>query len=1037
MKKRYSAFRQGSMKRRILSLLATVGWVHCLCALLISGCADSDSGAGREESDGTGTAVKHRVAEANVISSAGRPVHSVSVAIMGASVDGVSRCVVSLNGEWLFNNRPQGDFWRNKATGEGWQAIDVPGEPAMQGFGIEYDVEYGYRCRFKVPADFGGKKILIRFDGVYSYARVWVNGHFVRDHHGGFTSWDCDITPFVQAGEEAELTVGVTDRKDEISFGSAYAKHRIGGILRDVRLFCLPMDHICRLEVETDLDEQYVDAMLNVNVAGEFTEAASGIVRFELLDANSRAVEIVPDRVELSREKAETKVGIVVKEPSKWDAEHPYLYTLKVEWIVDGRSIESIVQHVGFREVEVEGNRLLVNGKAVKLRGACRHDIHPTLGRTTTRELDEQDARLAKEANLNFIRTSHYPPSKAFLEFCDRYGIYVEEESAVCFVRGKLIEGYYRSSHDDPQFTERYLGQLQEMISRDRNHPCVIIWSLGNESDWGLNLRKSCEVVRKSDPSRPIIFSWPDSVPQDEWGSAFDILSVHYPLYNGYRLREGFVVRGFQYGDIPVLFDEWAHVACYNLADLKLDPGVRDFWGQSIKRMWDNSYRADGCLGGAIWGMIDEAFMLEDGTSGYGLWGIIDVWRRRKPEFRHTKKAYSPVRIETTELETFEAGSELSIPIQNRFDHTNLNELRVDWRAGNESGKLSGPDVAPHHFGFLRLPVRRWRRGEKVQLSFRDSFGWLIDEYNITLGRRQETPAVTTPEEPLTTSDNDETVVVQGKCFSIELERQTGQIRSATWGGATILTGGPWLNLVVPLEAGYGKGDTFAYRSTDDLKWQAERIDWEITDKRVHVIAEGRAGEFELSWRMTVNGKGEILAAYQLKNRPEKIQQLGLVFRVGPEADKLSWERDALWSVYPAGHIGRARGTCFKKPGYAESIYRRRPKGPWASDCKDFNVWGKKGVGEGAALVSNDFRTGRDNIRFYRLEAGDRQAGVTVEDCGEVTARSEVMPDGAVCLVINNVSWWPNLGWGNYEGRLPERVHQMYTIRLCLSGPCE
>ena len=129
MKKKHSAFRQGSMKRKVLSVLATVGLVHCLCALVISGCADSDSGAGREKSDGTGTAATHRVAEANVISSAGRPVHSVSAAIIGASVDGVSRCVVSLNGEWLFNKRAQGDFWRNKATGEGWQAIDVPGEP--------------------------------------------------------------------------------------------------------------------------------------------------------------------------------------------------------------------------------------------------------------------------------------------------------------------------------------------------------------------------------------------------------------------------------------------------------------------------------------------------------------------------------------------------------------------------------------------------------------------------------------------------------------------------------------------------------------------------------------------------------------------------------------------------------------------------------------------------------------------------------------------------------------------------------------------
>lgn len=173
------------------------------------------------------------------------------------------------------------------------------------------------------------------------------------------------------------------------------------------------------------------------------------------------------------------------------------------------------------------------------------------------------------------------------------------------------------------------------------------------------------------------------------------------------------------------------------------------------------------------------------------------------------------------------------------------------------------------------------------------------------------------------------------------------------------------------------------------------------------------------------------------KNPSEKIQQLGLMLALPPEAEKLSWDREALWSVYPADHIGRGYGTSFKSVDYPQTTYRRRPKGPWASDCKNFNLWGKMGVAEGAALVSNDFRTGRDNIRSYRLEVADRQAGVTVEGCGEVTARSEVLPDGAVRLIINNISWWPNLGWGNYEGKAPKSVNQTYTIRLRLSGPDE
>ena len=156
-------------------------------------------------------------------------------------VQGVAAAVISLDGTWKFTLTPPAEFWSKNSDPAAWPDVAVPGELVMQGFTISRDVEYPFKRSVVVPSDFKGRRILLRFDGVYSYARVWVNGIFIREHHGGFTSWDCDITNQVTPGQAVWITVGVTDRADEISYASNYAKHYLGGILRDVKLVALPL----------------------------------------------------------------------------------------------------------------------------------------------------------------------------------------------------------------------------------------------------------------------------------------------------------------------------------------------------------------------------------------------------------------------------------------------------------------------------------------------------------------------------------------------------------------------------------------------------------------------------------------------------------------------------------------------------------------------------------------------------------------------------------------------------------------------------
>lgn len=445
--------------------------------------------------------------------------------------------------------------------------------------------------------------ILLRFDGVYSYARLWVNGKYIREHRGGFTRWDSDITHAVLPGETASIVLEVTDEKDQISYASGYAKHPIGGILRDVWLLALPQDYVKHLFVETDFDDDYRDATIKLDIAAILQNEVT--LRLRMSDPQGAIVSLENDKIVLSPAVPTALHSIRMPCPLKWDAEHPYLYTLFAELLVDGRMTYSQTQRIGFRKTIVDGNRFLVNGKPVKFRGACRHDMHPLLGRSASAQYDLLDVKLAKEANLNFIRTSYYPPPERFLEYADQYGLYVESESAVCFVDTFRLEQFGRgATQNDPRFTERYLSQLKEIVNTHRNHPSVVMWSLGNESTFGQNFKRSYDWVKASDRTRPVIFSFPGTVPDGV--KCFDVLSMHYPDWNGSLSQRGKTTKNFSYGAMPVIFDEWAHIPCYDTATLMVDPNMRDFWGQSLDRMWEGVFKAQGGLGGAIWGMIDE-----------------------------------------------------------------------------------------------------------------------------------------------------------------------------------------------------------------------------------------------------------------------------------------------------------------------------------------------------------------------------------------------------------------------------------------------
>lgn len=940
---------------------------------------------------------------------------------------GVETPAVLLSGTWQFRYSPDSK----------WDKIQVPGEPAMQGYAIEHDKPFTYRKSFTVPADYAGKHTILRFDGVYSYARLFVNDTFVREHHGGFTRWDTDVTPFVRPGKKNEIRLEVTDRLDDISYASGYAHHPIGGILRDVTLFALPETCLYDFYAETHLDAAYEDAVLKIGYSSPVVGGAE--VAYTLADPSGRRYPLAQSRFPLKE--GGNMNELPVKNPLKWDAEHPNLYTLTVTLSKDGKEIGRFDRRIGFRDVKIEKDRMLVNGMPVKLRGACRHDIHPTLGRTTTAELDSLDVILFKRSNMNFVRTSHYPPTERFLEYCDRYGIYVESETAVCFVDTYRQKNYAPGkTQDSAEFTPRYLSQCREMVKSFRSHPSILFWSIGNESVYGTNFQQCWDWVKATDKTRPVIFSYPGSV--DEKEPVYDILSMHYQDVNGNLNQWNRSTHGFQGEGIPALFDEWAHPACYTYATLQEDPNIREFWGHSIERMWSGLFDAPGGLGGAIWGYVDETFMLPEpkvGTAfwkefartakpedyqgkcvGYGEWGIVDVWRREKPEFWATKKAYSPVRLMTTEVASFLSGQRLLLPLYNCFDHTDLDEIKIRYTYKGVEKELPAPSIAPHQKGLLVIPAEAWEEGELLSICFYTATGELLDAEQVSLGSDYHVRLADSEASPvngvLLVEETAGMMTIKGDGFEIPFSKETGLICNATSKGQVIIEKGPFLHLDINLNHLTGAEVRKSARKflTSDSDWKKQSLTYTRKEGAVEVALSGFYQDVQTDILIRISPAGEMNVSYVVAGQPNGyLRETGLSFYLPERLDYLQWERKGMWSCYPEGAFaGNTGETSLYNPKQVR--YGENPAQPWLADTHNYYYWADAGTNCDRPLTQMA-KGMKENIYRYTLSATGGGAGLTVcSSDASLACRTSKRGDGQLMLYINNRWDYPEIAWGNY-----------------------
>jgi beta-galactosidase len=478
----------------------------------------------------------------------------------------------SLDGDWRFllvsPEQPGPDlvFARPDFDCSGWATIPVPGNWEMFGFEkFRYDTPTDraglYRTTFRLPRDWQRRHTLIRFDAVSFGFEFWINGKPAGSHAGAFTPSQFDISSYVLPDRDNILAVRVSKRSHGYEF-DCHDDWALSGIFRDVTLLSRTNRHVRDLSVVTTAGDPAVVRVRTEIAAFEGSIPRAGLsVHGELCTAEGTRIGAFDADV--------PEGGVVVQDlqvnaPRLWTAETPYLYTLAVSLRENGRILEEVHRAVGIRTVSIENGVLLLNGAPIKLHGVDRHTIHPQVGRVFTEEIQQKDVALMKAANINAIRTSHNPPEQRFIDLCDEKGFYV-----ICEVpfggNGKHL--------DDPAYQEDLLTRADETVLRDRSHPSVIVWSIGNENPYTPLVEQTVKRVKTLDPTRPVCLPEMNAYAVKAFATLPDFIDILAPHYPSEKQLETWA-QGFTR---PVLATEFCH-ALGNAFE-----GLRPLWDTMLR----------------------------------------------------------------------------------------------------------------------------------------------------------------------------------------------------------------------------------------------------------------------------------------------------------------------------------------------------------------------------------------------------------------------------------------------------------------------
>lgn len=723
----------------------------------------------------------------------------------------------NLNGVWKFmfldapEYSPEG-FFNSDFDVTKMDDITVPGNWQLQGYGkMHYsDLWYNfpinppyvptenptgiYKRTFFVEESYRDKKIIIRFCGVDSAYHLWINGKEVGYSKVARNESEFDITDIIRVGEENDVTVRVYQWSD-----GTYLEDQDmwweSGIFRDVELIGVPKDGINDYKVIADLDDEYKNGIFKVEAFLRTTKEVN--VTFELVDAGENTVFT---KTVVAKE-GKACIDEVIADVNHWTAETPYLYKLFMTVEDDGQIVEVIPQNVGFRNIRLNGETFLVNGVAIKFKGVNRHDYSPQNGRVVSREEIEKDIILMKQFNINAIRTSHYPNSYYLYDLCDEYGMYlIAETDLEC--HGFELTGDYKWITDDSSWELAYVSRMTRMIERDKNHPAIIFWSLGNESAFGCNFRKMTDVAHEMDPTRLVHYEGDFDV------ESADVYSTMYTWIENPK-------KPYLMKDI-IEKSKKPHVHCEYCHAMGNGPG-------NLKDYQDLVYAHDKLQGGFVWEWFDHGIesFTESGEKYYRyggdfgddpsnkdfcIDGLIMPDRTPSPGLYEYKKVIEPI---TTTAVDIQKGI---INLLSRYDFANLDRFNLVYKVMEDdvilqTGFMAVPSIEARANKDITLPydlsVIKVKPGAhyyvNISYQLREDTSYASSGHELATAQFElplyKEGIVVRPEGILNVEKEHTTLHVKGANFSLDFNLVNGNLMNIVRDGMQVLSKGPRLTL--------------------------------------------------------------------------------------------------------------------------------------------------------------------------------------------------------------------------------------------------
>ena len=855
-----------------------------------------------------------------------------------------------LNGNWKFNwvsspaDRPV-NFYRPDYDVSGWKEIPVPSNWQLEGYDVPIftDIKYpfecnppfiphdnnpvgSYRTEFTISKDWRDREVFLHFDGAGSAMYLWINGQAVGYSQDSMAPAEFNITKYLRNG--SNVLAAEVYRWSDGSYLEDQGTWRLSGIFRDVYLFSTPAVHLRDFFIRCDLDKKYRDAVLDVTAKiKNYSDKAAKWYEVEvLLLSNGRhQVGRITGRTDGLAAGAESVVEMetTVKNPHKWSCEDPHLYiVMLILRDAYGKVVEVERCNFGFREVEIKDGQLFLNGVSIKIKGVNRHEHDPDHGRAVPYLRMVQDVKMMKQFNINAVRTSHYPNDPKWYDLCDLYGILLIDEANVeSHGLADKVPG------DRPEWRAACVDRMASMVERDKNHPSVIIWSLGNECGRGSAFKYMADYTHKTDPTRPVHYEAQNEVA--------DIDSVMYPTV------DKIIKRGRENNRKPFIMCEYAHAMGNAVGNLK--------------EYWDAIEKYKGLIGGCIWAWTDQGFWKTDPNGkkfiAYGgdygdkpdvignfcLTGLVSSDRTVSAKLWEVKKVYQYIGIEGEDVR---AGK---IKVSNKYFFTNLSEFDILWMLSEDgvviqSGEMQPINVAPGAGKSITIPIKRFKPAAGAEywlrVGFRLSKDTLWAKKGHEVAWEQFKIPFNAPPKPrmdfsmipdLNLKQTDDGVIIEGGSFAVTFSRQSGTIRSLIYNDKMIIAdvagniNGPVFNAFRQytdndrnILGDWKYPDLWYKAGLNNLNRRIKnfQVDW-LGPKAVRIITEtactgNNAAGFEHYCTYTIFGNGYIDIDSKIEpfGKLPILPKIGLIMTVSGRLNNFQWYGRGPYENYPDRKTG-------------------------------------------------------------------------------------------------------------------------------------